>query len=107
MVWGCMWATGVGRLFKVEGIMKANQYIGILQNVMLPSITDLFADEQAIFQQDNDPKHVQSTHSQGYHSMAGYTGLDGGDRGATTVTELSTSPPPTSAATSSAKGKPT
>ena len=38
--------------------MTANQYMGILQNVMLPSMTDLFADEQAIFQQGNDPKHT-------------------------------------------------
>lgn len=57
MVWGCMSASGVGRLYKVTGMMKADQYLGIMQNVMMPSMVDLFGGHTAVFQHDNDPKH--------------------------------------------------
>lgn len=59
MVWGCMSAAGVGRVYKVVGTMRSDQYIGILQNAMLPSMVDLFGNNHnAIFQHDNDPKHT-------------------------------------------------
>lgn len=58
MVWGCMCSSGTGRVFKVEGNMKHDQYIGILQNVMRPSMADLFPDGEGVFQHDNDPKHT-------------------------------------------------
>ena len=56
MVWGCMASAGTGRLFKVEGTMKTDQYLGILQNVIWPSMGDLFGGAGGIFQHDNDPK---------------------------------------------------
>lgn len=58
MVWGCMSAAGPGRLFEVQGTMKTDQYIGILANVMRPSMEDLFGQDRACFQHDNDPKHT-------------------------------------------------
>ena len=59
MVWGCIAASGCGRLYKVDGIMRADQYVGILQNVMLPSMSDLFGTTHAIISMhDNDPKHT-------------------------------------------------
>ena len=42
----------------MEGNMKHDQYIGILQNVMRPSMADLFPDGAGVFQNDNDPKHT-------------------------------------------------
>ena len=58
MIWGAMSAKGRGRLYKVDGKLNAQQYLGILQNVMLPSMQDAFGDAGGIFMQDNDPKHT-------------------------------------------------
>jgi DDE superfamily endonuclease/Transposase len=58
MVWGCFAAKGVGRLFKVEGIMEQVQYRKILDEQMLPSAEELFPEGGWMFQQDNDPKHT-------------------------------------------------
>lgn len=59
MVWGCMGWNGVGRLVEVEGRMDAKQYVEILKDGLLPSIQESgILKEQAIFQQDNDPKHT-------------------------------------------------
>ena len=59
MVWGCMSWEGVGQLAEVEGRMDADQYVAILQGHLLPSIEESgIPEEDAIFQQDNDPKHT-------------------------------------------------
>jgi len=66
LVWGCMAATGVGRLHWVKGILNGPGYVDILANHMQPSVNMLFhtqnhgfdAEENWIFQQDNDPKHT-------------------------------------------------
>eukprot|EP00117_Sycon_ciliatum_P046618 scpid88483/ scgid33368/ Transposable element Tcb1 transposase; Transposable element Barney transposase len=52
-----MCAGGVGRLYRVNGRVEHQQYIAILQNCMVPSMTDLFSGQTTVFQQDNDPKH--------------------------------------------------
>lgn len=56
MVWGCMAASGVGRLHIVDGMVNATKYIGILQKCMLPSAQLLFRN-QFFFQDDNAPCH--------------------------------------------------
>lgn len=57
MVWGCFSWYGVGPLFWIKSIMTQNEYLGILDEVMLP-----YAEENMPlkwkFQQDNDPKHT-------------------------------------------------
>jgi transposase len=58
MVWGCFSYGGVGRLHRIDGIMKKEQYHAILQRQMLPSARELFGQNPWIFQQDNDPKHT-------------------------------------------------
>jgi len=59
MVWGCMGWNGVGILAEVEGRMDAEQYVTILNDHLLPSMEESgIADEDIIFQQDNDPKHT-------------------------------------------------
>ena len=59
MVWGCMGWEGVGQLAEVEGRMDADQYVAILEDHLLPSIEESgISEEEAIFQQDNDPKHT-------------------------------------------------
>ena len=57
-VWGCFSAHGVGRLYRIEGIMKKEDYVMILDNELRPSAATLFPDGNFIFQQDNDPKHT-------------------------------------------------
>ena len=58
VAWGCFAAAGVGRIHKVVGVMKKEQYVDILQNQMRPSMQDLFGDQHAVFVHDNDPKHT-------------------------------------------------
>lgn len=59
MVWGCISSRGVGRLYRIEGTMTGAVYTQILQDQLLPSLTQLgYTPESCIFQQDNDPKHT-------------------------------------------------
>ncbi len=59
MVWGCMGWEGVGQLAEVEGRMDGDQYVAILEDHLVPSIEESgIFEEEAIFQQDNDPKHT-------------------------------------------------
>lgn len=62
MLWGCMAASGVGRLHVVKGTVNAQVYINeILTQKMLPSASDLFGSSSArrfIYQQDNAPAHT-------------------------------------------------
>lgn len=57
MIWGCFSWYGVGPLFWIKPTMTQNEYLGILDEVMLP-----YAEEDMPlkwkYQQDNDPKHT-------------------------------------------------
>lgn len=64
MVWGCFSFEGVGELFKINGIMKKEQYRQILQRIAIPSGVGLIG-YGFVFQQDNDPKHT-SNYCQNY-----------------------------------------
>jgi len=63
MVWGSMAWPGVGALAKIVGTMDSEQYVEILENVLVPTIErvarepDLPPSSQLILQQDNDAKH--------------------------------------------------
>jgi len=56
MVEGKLW-YGIDPIFLINGIMKAIDYIEILQDVMLP-YAKLHMPSPWIFQHDNDPKHT-------------------------------------------------
>lgn len=58
MLWGCFSASGPGNLIKVNGIMKKEQYMEILEENIKQSAEKLDLGQQWIFQQDNDPKHT-------------------------------------------------
>ncbi|GFW78788.1 transposable element Tcb1 transposase [Trichonephila clavipes] len=58
MVWGCMAASGVGKLVFIDGIMHKMAYLNILQNNFKESADKLGLGSNFIFQQDNDPKHT-------------------------------------------------
>ena len=59
MVWGCFSGRGVGPLVRVDGKMDRFQYLGILEQQMLPH-----AEENMpllwMFQHDNDLKHTSA-----------------------------------------------
>ncbi|KAJ4446292.1 hypothetical protein ANN_12987 [Periplaneta americana] len=57
MVWGCMAASGVGKLHFIEGIMKKRNYVQILKVNFKANATKLNIQNNFIFHHDNDPKH--------------------------------------------------
>jgi len=58
LVWGCMSATGVGKLYIINGIMDHKMYIEILKENLHVSTQKLEISDNYIFQHDNDPKHT-------------------------------------------------
>ena len=61
MIWGCMMWEGVGGMRLVLGSMNSDQYIDILNDKLLKTISDLqlqHAYTDVTFQQDNDLKHM-------------------------------------------------
>ncbi|KAK3518577.1 hypothetical protein QTP70_004094 [Hemibagrus guttatus] len=58
MFWGCFLAGGPGNLITVNGTMKKEQYIKILNNNIRQSAEKLGLGHQWTFQHDNDPKHT-------------------------------------------------
>lgn len=60
-VWGWMSAQGPGVLTNIIGRFNAAAYIGILENVMLPSVNAVFPQNNFIYQQDNCPVHTART----------------------------------------------
>ena len=66
MIWGCMAATGVGRLHVCQGTINGPKYLEILNVKMLssacalfdPNITNPRVVPDFVFQQDNAPCHV-------------------------------------------------
>ncbi|CAG8725798.1 2526_t:CDS:1, partial [Acaulospora colombiana] len=59
IVWGCMSMQGVGRMSNIDGIMYSEDYVDILDDKLLPTVTDHGLRRGGyIFQQDNDPKHT-------------------------------------------------
>lgn len=59
MVWGCFTWWHIGPLLNINGIMKKEDYLHILQT-NLPEFVDksAYPEEEVIFQQDGDPKHT-------------------------------------------------
>ncbi|KAK3517093.1 hypothetical protein QTP86_004153, partial [Hemibagrus guttatus] len=58
MFWGCFSAGGPGNLITVNGTMKKEQYIKILNNNIRQSAEKLGLGHQWTFQHDNDPNHT-------------------------------------------------
>lgn len=57
-VWGYMTARGIGLCHRINGRFTGEVYIDILQNVMLPSVSNIFPNRNFIYQQDNCPVHT-------------------------------------------------
>jgi len=57
MVWGCFGNNKMGNVFKINGILKSEQYKSILVHHAVPIGLALIG-QNFVFQQDNDPKHT-------------------------------------------------
>lgn len=58
MFWGCFAASGTGCLESVQGTMKSQDYLCILERNVLPSVRKLgLSGRSWVCQQDNEPKH--------------------------------------------------
>jgi len=60
MIWGCFSANGTGALHKIDGTMKKEDYVAILDEHLKQSAKNLQLGRHFIFQQDNDPKHTSN-----------------------------------------------
>jgi len=58
MVWGCFTSNGVGKLVFIDGIMRKEEYLNILQTNLHHWSGMVNSEHDFIFQQDNDPKHT-------------------------------------------------
>ncbi|KAI4897281.1 hypothetical protein NFI96_024651 [Prochilodus magdalenae] len=58
MVWGCLAASGPGRLAVINGTMNSAVYQKILKENVRPSVRGLKLKQTWVLQQDNDPKHT-------------------------------------------------
>lgn len=57
MVWACFSHSGPGPLVPVEGTLRQDQYVGILQQHLVPFTEERCGAGQCYFQQDNAPCH--------------------------------------------------
>ena len=57
-MWGCFAAGGTGALHKIDGIMRKNNYVDILNQLLKTSVRKLKIGHKWVFQMDNDPKHT-------------------------------------------------
>ena len=57
MFWGCFSFKGVGSLFPVQGMMKSDQYIEVIQRRVIPDMQKAFSNGNDTFQQDLAPCH--------------------------------------------------
>uniref|UniRef100_A0A3P9KW98 Transposase Tc1-like domain-containing protein n=1 Tax=Oryzias latipes TaxID=8090 RepID=A0A3P9KW98_ORYLA len=59
LFWGCFAASATGCLEVVQGQMKSQDYQGILDRNVLPSVRKIGLSRRSwVFQQDNGPKHT-------------------------------------------------
>jgi hypothetical protein len=57
-MWGWISYNGMGVCWKVDGRFNADNYLQILENVVMPSVGHLFPNNSLICQQDNFPLHT-------------------------------------------------
>lgn len=58
MIWGCMAASGAGKLVFIDGRMDQFVYRNILEQNLMESARQLNIESDFVFQHDNDPKHT-------------------------------------------------
>uniref|UniRef100_A0A8C5DSB5 Transposase n=1 Tax=Gouania willdenowi TaxID=441366 RepID=A0A8C5DSB5_GOUWI len=61
MLWGCVAASGIGNIARVEGRMDSIKYQQILEANITASVKKLKLKRGWLLQQDNDPKHTSKS----------------------------------------------
>jgi len=56
-VWGCFSYRVVGSLFPVQGMMKSDQNIEVVQRRLIPDMQKDFSSGEGVFQQNLAPCH--------------------------------------------------
>uniref|UniRef100_A0AAZ3PCF0 Tc1-like transposase DDE domain-containing protein n=1 Tax=Oncorhynchus tshawytscha TaxID=74940 RepID=A0AAZ3PCF0_ONCTS len=58
MLWGCFAAEGTGANHKIDGIMRMDNYVDIMEQHLKTSARKLKLDRKWVFRIDNDPTHT-------------------------------------------------
>lgn len=66
-IWGWICAYGVGVCWPLEGRFNAEHYITVLEDVMLPSVGQIYPNNEFVFQQDNCPVHTANAVREWFH----------------------------------------
>ena len=61
MFWGCFRSRGTGQLIAIREIIKYEDYIKILDEILQLSVQNLDLGQQFTFQLDNDPPHMSKS----------------------------------------------
>ncbi|KAK3895452.1 hypothetical protein Pcinc_000794 [Petrolisthes cinctipes] len=78
-VWGWIAWSGVGEIVEINGCLTSAEYVNILEDVFLPSVRAVFAEEEALhvyLAQDNSPIHSGRVVSDWFASHPEVTLLD-------------------------------
>lgn len=67
-VWAWISFRGMGVCWKIDGSFRKESYENILENVMLPSVTHLYPENNFIFQHDNCPVHTANNITQWFRN---------------------------------------
>uniref|UniRef100_A0A8C5LM91 Transposase n=1 Tax=Leptobrachium leishanense TaxID=445787 RepID=A0A8C5LM91_9ANUR len=67
MVWGCLAASGSGRIVVIDGKINSRVYQDILQEHVRPSVHQLKLRRGWVMQQDNDRKHTSNSTKEWLH----------------------------------------
>lgn len=66
MMWSCFAASGTECLDRIKRIMKSEDYQGILEQSVLPSVRKLGLSRRLwVVQQDKDPNHTSKSTQNG------------------------------------------
>lgn len=57
-VWGWISAHGLGICWRLEGRFNAEHYVSVLEDIMLPSVGQIYPNNSFVFQHDNCPVHT-------------------------------------------------
>jgi hypothetical protein len=75
--WGWISHEGAGVLHRIEGHLDGQQYLHILQNVMVPSVKTLYLKGKIILQQDQSSIHDSRVVQEGYRGRPMSNSLTG------------------------------
>lgn len=75
-LWGWMSAGGVGEICEIDGRINSSEYVDILENVMLPSVSIVYPDARPIhFVQVNISEHFRSSHRNQHYISRSFIGM--------------------------------